>query len=225
MNPLDNVLYFNNDIDVRLASKNGHQTLICFYLAYLNDSSNIYVANDFNFDGSFFDLTHRLNQYNRSGVRVLREGSFVDFPFRKNSYRIAIKRDPVDRFLSAFNHLKVIQKDDRIRKNTWGELQNKYYNSIDDIISCLEDNILFDAHFLSQTVWLGSSKDYSKLYYSKDIQQLLLFLHSKVRSKVPIEDINNIKINVSRYEKTTLTYNQKSRIMKLYEDDYENGWY
>lgn len=158
--------------------------------------------------------------------RAMRFQDVWDQPFRRNSYRIAIKRDPVQRFISAVSYLdKVKLEPNYVRvKKSYIDLSDVNKDDIDSVLDAFENQTLRDEHFFSQTYFMGHPNDYDKVYDITEVPELLEWLTKKTSPKIPIVDFweNKTKGTPDRIE---LTDSQQMRIIKMYAKDYANGWY
>ena len=74
---------------------------------------------------------------------------FIELPDSLNIIKLAVVRDPVDRFLSAYNNRILWHQDN--------DFQNL---SIKGVISNLKQKNFSNLHFLPQTFFLGNNPDY-----------------------------------------------------------------
>jgi hypothetical protein len=254
----DNIWYFPGNVDVRSCPKNASASLKQFWIEYIGthfpemDIKNKFLESAENkFKGS--TSSYRWQQ-------VLQNCDFFDMPFRRNSIRFAIKRDPLERFKSAVEMLQtevIAKKRQGIPRTSHLYPDDKvyrYYDSVKKLLDDLEDNKLFDAHFLPQTYFLGNKDTYSYIYDTKDFeifQKHVLtindiewnsrrwYIHKNISNNTPKEDFERISefTTKARYIRTTPLYGKLKvvitkrmtdvdikRIMKIYEEDYDNGW-
>jgi hypothetical protein len=213
--PADNILYFNNDIDIRICLKNGYTTLRAVWTCC--------------YDPSFYKISKNnittpstLYRYNQAMLKQ----DIWDQPFRRGSYRIAIKRDPVQRFISAMSYLDEVKIEPNFAndKKSYIDLTNVNKNDINSVLDAFDNQTLRDEHFFSQSYFMGHPDQYDKVYDITEMAELLSWLTKKCNPKYPITDIwqNKTKNTDSRIE---LTDSQTLRIIKLYAKDYANGWY
>ena len=88
-------------------------------------------------------------------------------PFAKieADYKCCLVRDPLERFLSAFNNRILFHKDIAFMDN-----------SIDMILEKLENNLFENKHFLPQNYFLGNNLDYFSFY--TDVKNNKIFVRS-----------------------------------------------
>ena len=120
--------------------------------------------------------------YSRRGPRNWREqqvwdkASIADWPFRPNSTRMAVKRDPVDRFLSSVEYLQGMANrnsklDDPIPWKVSSRPYNKFYRHLRNAIDDVDKGRVFDVHLLPQTKYMGHTDQYHYVY---DISEMEL---------------------------------------------------
>lgn len=118
---------------------------------------------------------------------ILEEADHFDLPFRKNSIRMVLKRDPVERFKSAVEMLQGQEyyTDDynTIRKTSLYPETKHYhlYESVTELLNDLEESEVTDSHFWTQTFYLGDKKQYDYIYdveNFKDFQKHVLWLNN-----------------------------------------------
>lgn len=215
MTPADNILYFNEDIDIRLCLKNGYTTLRTAWQS----------CYDMDYYMGRWKTTDMPGAYDRYHW-AMKFQDIWDQPFRRGSYRIAIKRDPVERFISAVSYLDNVKLEPRYTKNkkSYIDLTNVNKDDIDSVLDAFDNQTLRDEHFFSQSYFMGHPNDYDKVYDISEMSELLIWLTKKCKPKKPIENTwqNKTKNTDSRIE---LTDKQTMRVIKLYAKDYANGWY
>ena len=215
MTPADNVMYFNNDIDIRLCLKNGYTTL-----------------------KAVWSIKHDLDYYKKYPFRsdqpiakdryhwAMAKQDIWDQPFRRGSYRIAIKRDPVERFISAVSYLDSAKLEHNFLniKKSYIDLTNVNKEDIDCVLDAFENQTLRDEHFFSQSYFMGHPDQYDKVYYLHEMKDLLQWLEKKIKPELPLTDLWRNKTQGTD-SRITLTDAQQMRIIKMYAKDYANGWY
>lgn len=203
MTPADNVLYFPNNIDVRMCPKNGMSTLK--ELHRINRGVDEYIG--------------RIDRLSK----VRKEGDQFDIPFRKGSYRIAVRRDPVDRFKSACEYI-VANHAKYIREGRVDELPS-LDAELDVVLDRIEDGTIKNNHFYTQSWYLGNPSDYDMVVHIDELSQLMVFLNEAAELNLSPDqlDIWDNKTTLKMYG-DSVTIMQRRRIKKLYRRDYENGW-
>jgi hypothetical protein len=254
----DNVYYFPNNIDVRVCPKNGNSSIKQFFI---NVSGTIFPDRKLKEEFIHFASKKRTPVSWRE-KQILDFGDQFDLPFRKDSIRIAIKRDPIDRFKSA---VEMLQSQMLINHSTAEETEfnisgidknyKKFYTSVDEILSDLENNIVVNMHFWTQTHFLGNKSKYNIVYdindfekfqryilqscdikYSAKWQIHLNYSNNSLSKMQKIIENNKRSIFISKQlhfkvleDKQKITNNLStkniSKIKKLYEIDYDNEWY
>jgi hypothetical protein len=207
MTPADNVYYFGSKVDVRLCLKNGYTTLRTAWVA-----QNMNIPDDeliFNKSG---ELTH--NGFGGTTARIhriMKQQDLWDMPFRYGTERITVKRDPVQRFISAVSYLEQVKLMDQSHNKNYIDLTKVDSKDIDAVIGGLE------------SWFLGDKNQYDKIYDITEMKELLQYLSTKVKMRVPVENLwkNRTKQTDKRI---TLTKDQEIRVVKLYAKDYANGW-
>jgi hypothetical protein len=203
MSPADNVLYFPNNIDVRLCPKNGMSSLK--ELHRLNRGVDEYIG--------------RIDR-----IRKVREqGDQFDIPFRKGSYRIAVRRDPIVRFRSACEYI-VANQAEYIKQGRIDELPSMD-EELDVVLDKIEAGTLKNNHFYTQSWYMGKPEDYDMVVYIDELSRLMVFLNDAADLGFDEETLN-IHDNKSQLKvyNSILTDRQRQRIKTLYRKDYDNGW-
>ena len=203
MSPADNVLYFPNNIDVRLCPKNGMSSLK--ELHRLNRGVEEYIGR--------VDRLKRVREF----------GDQFEIPFRKGSYRIAVRLDPIVRFRSACEYI-VANQAEYIRMGR-GDEQLPMERELDKVLDRIEDGSLKNNHFYTQSWYMGKPEDYDMVVYIDELPQLMIFLNDACELGFS-DEMLNIHDNKSRTKvyNSVLTHTQRRRIRLLYRKDYENGW-
>jgi hypothetical protein len=203
-------LYFENNVDIRLCHKNGNTTLksIWSQLYYNVEDHHLTIP-----------LREELQKKNKlsSNIDIDRYG------FRKGSYRIAIKRDPIERALSAAK--EVIGASFYVYDPSIDIIEEFFLNfdlNVEKYI--LSNSIEFNYHFLSQTFSMGVASDYDKVYDIRDLDKLVRWLEET--SDYPYK-ITNRYLNKSKSELKVSDLSPKviDKLYTTYEIDYKNGWF
>lgn len=216
MTPADNILYFNDDIDIRLCLKNAYTTLRYAWCACGGDIEYI-LSNPRNISSP-----SALDRY----VRAMRHQDIWDQPFRRGSYRIAVKRDPVQRFISTVSYLDSVKVEANFlnHKKSYIDLTSVNRDDIDFVLDAFDQQTLRDEHFFSQSYFMGHPDQYDKVYDITEVHELLSWLTKKCKPEVSIANVWRNKTKNTN-QRIALTDAQQLRIIKLYAKDYANGWY
>lgn len=220
MTPHDNVFYFGDDIDVRVCLKNGYTSVRTAW-AIINRIDSFKRMKRMNGNIGHFGMGGTPERYNI----VMAKQDLWDQPFRRGSYRIAIKRDPVERFKSAVTYLEGVKlhKNYELRKKEYIDLTYVNKEDIDMVLDAFDKQLLRDEHFFSQTYFMGSVKDYDIVYDISELSDLMSFLQNKFEPEIDVSKLHQNKN--PKKEKVGLTPVQEIRIIKTYAKDYSNGWY
>ena len=227
-----NILYFPNGYDIRLCPKNATVSLKTAY-------NLCNKADGLNSDGRPKQHMDGVSESYRKDV-VLSKGYWQNYPFRKTSIRIAVKRDPVKRFLSACNYY--IRQQTRYLNKDYDQ---KWYDSnhpknkespvydydlivsktVREMIVKLEAGQIKDTHFYSQTHYLGHPDDYDIVYDINDLQDLFDLLNNKCNPKTEIPYLRRNNSDSYKSYNDTLTHLDIELIKEFYDKDYRRGWY
>lgn len=228
----DNILYFPKNIDLRICPKNGFSSNKNLFFSIMKklDSKKLKEINSYNPDRKKMPESWRQNE-------VLIHGDPLDLPFRKDSVRFAIKRDPIERFKSTVEMLELGEK----------------YSSVSEILDELDSGNLLDIHFCPQYFFMGSQDNYHYVYDLSNYEDFLIHILSfydikynrsehYIRSNISNNSDPNIiqserekggrfrhqpkyKENKSPQKFTdTMTSMDYFRVRTLYKKDYDNGW-
>jgi hypothetical protein len=190
-------LYFDNLVDVRLCNKNGNTSLRKVW-------SQLYKG----------DETGCSRETRKYFYEMYLKKGFIEsneYMFRKNSYRIAVKRDPIERAISAAKHLCKIRL-----------CLEPNISLIEDILSIASPTI--DYHFLSQTHWMGNINLYHNVYDLQDLNSMVEWIENDSKYQYPLK-IKKYNISDSTIGKNDISNNIIKMLYKMYEIDYDNGWY
>lgn len=230
MSPTENVLYFPNDIDVRICPKNGMSTLkwALLYVDNLEISSNNPEA-----------LVHGTKRHRMQAIKEFGDRDYL--PFRKDSVRVAVTRDPIKRFMSACEYIKTeytkvneaLDLESGKKELTSDELKRLESmsdvdilpDSIDEIIEGVWSGDIHNTHFYTQTYYYGNRGQYDKIFKMKDFSSFLEWLRIQTGTKKKIDKIRaNSTSGLYFGGADSLTEDQKKRIMRIYREDYDYGW-
>lgn len=232
MLPTDNVLYFPNNVDVRICPKNG-MTTIKWALLYVLELDHI--------NGKAEDKsTAKLCGTKGWRVREIKKHGYLpDLPFRQESLRVAISRDPIKRFLSACEYIKTeYAKSSNMLTSSSEALDKKSLEALgkmsdlddlpdklDDIIDGVWSGDIHNSHFYTQTYFHGNRGQYDEIFQMQDFVEFLEWLRTQTGSRRKIDKIrSNSTSGLWFGSKNDLTEDQKKRIMRIYAEDYDYGW-
>lgn len=146
------------------------------------------------------DGSETVNDIRDDSYDVLRLGNKSVIPYlehRSDALKIAVKRDPVERFISALS---------------W--YNGKYYHSV-SVDECIEQ-IPDDIHFWPQTCFYGSPSQLNRIITADTISTLIKNITGK--------DLGVIHKGKSEYPRPVLTDSQIASVKEMYTADYENGY-
>ena len=227
------VLYINRDVDFRICAKNACSSMKAYY-SWLRDPDwfKTYGWTDVDIEravkagkvtaddihsglGNQAFLTHY--ETRRAGrVKAWQNNPDTsnDSFFSDNSFRICIKRDPIKRFVSAYQQI--------YSETAWSLFKNHSYN-IDMLIDKLDSGEYWNEHTAPQSFWLGKPEWYDKIFDVTETTKCIQFIHyKKLNKRTPLPNFHLMKGSTVRPE---LTRDQISKVEYLYMEDYENGWY
>ena len=199
MSPSDNILYWPNNIDIRMCPKNGMSTL--------KEA-----------------LRRALDQEHSQGLEyrnalVKRLGDQFDIPFRTGSVRIAIRRDPIDRFKSACEFIQ--------QKRSWfiqhGKELPNISMQIGEVIDSLENQTLRNNHFYTQTWYMGVPEDYDMVFHISEMGKLLDFLQETCKIERDITQLHENKTSLKLYN-DAISPEHMEKLYNFYNKDFRNGW-
>lgn len=225
-----NTLYFpHNNVDIRLCAKNGCSSLkyVWFVLSGRSDREIRKRA--------MAGWKIRRLEYEKYLAADEIDLTSHHFQFRKGSRRVAIKRDPIERALSAikylYEHFYFQHKFDEENKLTLLPTP-----TIEDIIDTIDKmHTLDDTHFFTQHYYMGYPEDYDIIL---PVSKLDSFIDNLIAKRDPNLNINtkwlltselktaHVRKNVSKASFTVddLPENTKDRLYDLYRLDYKLGW-
>jgi len=210
MSPADNVLYFGKNIDVRICPKNAMSTMKkAIRIFHGKDGKDIRDSEG-----------RQVGNYKWRHYHSRKYSDQFDMPFRKNSLRIAIRRDPVDRFRSACEFIQR-KREYFISK---GRQLPELSLQIDDVLNDLEKGTLKNNHFYTQSWYMGHVSDYDMVFHIDETYKALAFL--KNSCNIEHGDFEKLAVNRTRSKlyNDALSPEQTDRIRELYNKDFKNGW-
>jgi hypothetical protein len=208
ISPVDNVLYFPNNIDVRICPKNGMSSL---KEAYRRLHGN-HVADDGLVYGNYVDRYTNVRKY----------GYTSDLPFRKNSFRIAVRRDPIDRFKSACKFI-LQERAYFIRHGRANDLP-EISEVLDDVIDSVYNSTIKNNHFYTQTWYMGKPEDYDMVVHISELNKALAFIEEATgRKSGSLSNLHENKTTLKLHN-DAISAEQLQKLYDLYAKDFKNGW-
>lgn len=227
MTPTENVLYFPNNIDVRICPKNGMSSLkwAMLYVYGVPQDPNDRVS-----------LTMGTKVWRMEDIK--KHGHKPDLPFRKDSYKTCVSRDPIKRFMSACEYIKTEYASSAEMLSTSESLTveqlerlsrlsdvNPLPDSLDDIIEGVWTGEIQNSHFFTQTYYHGNRGQYDKIWNMSDFKPMMEWLRTETKCSRKIDKIHSNYTSGQWFGGfELLTPDQKKRIMRIYEEDYDYGW-
>ena len=199
MSPIDNVLYFPNNVDVRICPKNGMSTI------------KEALRRTLDMDGTF-GLEKRQRE-------VSRWSDQFDIPFRKGSFRIAVRRDPIDRFKSACEYIQ----SNRAFHIANGKSLPKISLEVNRVIDDLEKGVFRDNHFYTQSWYMGHPDDYDMVFHISEMGKLLTFLQEACNIERDITQLHENKTTMKLYN-DAISPEHLEKVRNFYLKDFKNGW-
>jgi len=199
MTPADNVLYFPNNIDVRICPKNGMSTL---KEALRRAKGESYVRG-----------------WKQRHYSVSTKGDQFDLPFRKGSYRIAVRRDPIDRFKSACEFIQSARAFYIKHGRDLPDISLK----IDEVIDDMESGDVKNSHFYTQSWYMGHPDDYDMVYHIDEMPKLLDFLREACNIERDIGVLHENRTTMKLYN-DAISPDHMVKLRNFYLKDYKNGW-
>lgn len=180
----DNVFYLQGNIDVRLCPKNGNSSTKAFFVRLMH----ILEAKDYEKIMMDYTPSNKKAPQSWRQYQVWQRGDQFDIPFRKNSIKFAIKRDPFERFKSCVEMLQLQALSTKIDTQANVEGMNrdyKYYTSVSKLLDDLESGKVLNMHFWTQTYYLGNKNQYDYVYdlteYESFIKHVISFYNITYR--------------------------------------------
>lgn len=206
-----NVLYFGDEIDFRIIPKNCSSTLKVMWsdlngLPYRETSSN-------NPHGYF---PHRQSELHGRREFVERNGDL----WRDDALKFVIKRDPVERWLSAIN-FAIQQKE----ANIYEEFRALKWTGrdINDIVKEHKKYGINLTEVYSQSFCAGNIHYYDHVFDIRDFDKCKSLMEDILEIDLP-EIYATVSKHKSKWKISDLTSKSISDIKVIYQDDYANGW-
>lgn len=222
----DNIYYFPENIDVRTCPKNASASIRQFFIEVY---TTVYP------DGKLKEQFYHFDKLKKNGSvvsyrwkQIIEYADFFNLPFRKNSVKFAMKRDPVERFKSCVEMLQARDLAQAELAEIYADTQKRYkfYESVHDLLNDLEDNKLVESHFLKQTYYLGDIKQYDYVYDVKDcveLQKHILkfnnlkwndkrwYVHTNISDNTEISTVENLRQTIKSNNIKTYTHYGKNK--------------
>lgn len=215
ISPVDNIYYLPHNIDIRICPKNG--------LSTLKNVMEKLAVQEGTCDHQFqdFKTKYRVGNYKWRYWKTQLHADGLDLPFRKNSFRVAVRRDPVERFKSACSFIQE-KRSYYLRKGRYHEMP-VLDDELDKVIEKMYNGTIKDGHFYTQTWYMGNVKDYDMVVNLNDMSQLLSFLMETCNIH---NDITNLHLNKTKIKlfDDSISKTHDDKIRALYKKDYDNGW-
>lgn len=208
ISPVDNVLYFPHNIDVRICPKNG--------MSSLKEAYRRLKGNHATKEGLIY------GNYNERYNNVRREGYTSELPFRKGSFRIAVRRDPIDRFKSACKFI-LQERAYFIRHGRAGDLP-EISDILDDVIDSVYNGTVKNNHFYTQTWYMGKPEDYDMVVHISELNRVLALIEEACgRTPGSLSKLHENKTHLKLYS-DAISPEQLDKLYDLYAKDFKNGW-
>lgn len=136
----------------------------------------------------------------------------------KCSTKIAIKRDPIDRFISALNCDIWL----------WGQGKFKHTmkcpDNLDDVFNSGWFDFMFEnnKHYYPQTFYLKNNNDYDMIFDVENLNNFVKYLNDVYNTNYTIQKINSTP---RHFERKMFSDKHLEIIQNKYIEDYDNGWY
>lgn len=216
-------LYFDNNIDVKLAAKNGCSTLK--HLKFLMSGKPQKALQETLEAEKHLEEAVSLSRYSIPQRKKAHDWfdrlaqmdplTKYTFQFRTDSYRIAVKRDPVERAISAATYV-------------FSRFAGHSNPNLNDVINILNNfRIHENNHYLPQFMYMGSPAMYDEIYDLNDLNKLTNYLikNKDDRTSFYPEFFDGHKNrSANKFTKDDLPHKTISRIKHIYAIDYALGW-
>ena len=205
---LDNfrTLYFDSGIDYTMCAKNASTTLCNFYLKHKHNKP----------PGQLW-MEDKRDMW-RKQVELKTIDPHSVYLFRKKSHKICVKRDPIQRALSAVLYIHKIHDIHQNPKDV-----SLLYK---EVISCLDNFEIEDNHhFYTQSRYMGVVDQYDRIYDMHEVPQMLNDIQKISGKFIDYDYVKRYNISPKQITVDDLPDDIIQRIKTLYEEDYDNGWY
>ena len=242
----DNNIWYIKNFDVRIAPKCSKSTVAHIIMSEISNSSSTISTDMFPWYkstseelGVLHAITRKIKDedntwsVSQSSMRFTIAkiyGSFFDLPFRANSIKLAVSRDPIKRFISGLNFCYK-SLDLRRTSEPWFVPRVRLTNDLEKNISMIENREYRNNHLSPLTFWYGNKNFYDKIFDISETDKLLSLVFEDVKSydENAYNTIVATKKNVTsdedrQWSVSDLTTDLEARVVKLYSVDYESGW-
>lgn len=201
----------------KCAGTSFNEILELTFPRYIHVTKNLYGGNEKKNDLSY-EQYNKLMKFFPSGIGGHSLRPYNDFLNKKN-LKLTFLRNPVDRYMSQFNHLADTQWACSLE--TFLAKKN-YYNFITEKIAG-ENNYNYANSILSTYDFIGNTDEYNKsLNLLKEVLDTKL-IGNLTHKNVRVSNNNYLKFSdLSNHEKLRVEENNKNDI-KLYEKYVENN--
>lgn len=139
----------------------------------------------------------------------IEKNEFFETEYNPNKITFCIKRDPVKRFVSAYQNMHWI-----------GEIGNNIEKLISNWDDLLTNRPVLREHFRTQTSYYGTDAIYSHIFRHKNMKEVREFLEDYAKVHLPNIQLqqSGVKIDVK------ITNELIDFVKEKYAEDYANGW-
>ena len=163
-----------------------------------------------------------------SYIQLYHGATKMDWTQTEYHSKLAIKRDPIDRWCGSIN-----QQKSRMKWDVWSDNENDIAYWDRDPNDIVNDHMPEDSpirqisEFCGQYEWAGEPiTEYDDAFYVYEVSDMLPMLgleddNSPIGNKFKNRTSDKIDNPVTIGDLTPIT---KEKIMFIYQDDYQNGW-
>lgn len=184
----DYSFWFPNNIDYHIIPKNACSTVRHFLRQTITKTPDLPDYPDDSYSYISIKEGMLLKEYYKSK--------------RSSAVTFTIKRDPVERFISAYTDIVMYR--------------GKKKGSVQDFL----EGKLKDIHFQSQTYFAGKVNDIDYVFDITELDKVAEFISDMTKTSIRNQHIRKIPV-----EKIKLTRDEEINILDHYKEDYINGWY